>query len=225
MCAHRITCPRSTCCALPQGDAYPNAGNYSLPREALVAQHAERFVGVHRKWAEKMFQPKPNDMLWMSAAAKNSGAFSLHYGAFVPTLMAQCSQEQQMRWLLPAVQVQPHASALNTPLLTHLCMVVVAQLKIIGCLAQTELGHGSNVRALQTTATYDRAAREWELNTPSLCATKFWPGGLGKTATHCCLYAQVIIDGKEHGLHTFILQVCKREPALATVSLPNPTQP
>ena len=78
---------------------------------------------------------------------------------------------------------------------------------IIGCLAQTELGHGSNVRALQTTATYDPATEEFVLNTPTLRAMKWWPGGLGKTATHTALYAQLVVGEKDLGLHTFLLQL------------------
>ena len=40
--------------------------------------------------------------------------------------------------------------------------------KIIGSYAQTELGHGSNVRGLQTTAHYDKETDEFLLNTPVL---------------------------------------------------------
>lgn len=39
---------------------------------------------------------------------------------------------------------------------------------MIGCYAQTEVGHGSNIRALQTTATYLPETDEFELNTPTL---------------------------------------------------------
>lgn len=40
------------------------------------------------------------------------------------------------------------------------------------------------MRGLQTTATYDVDAQEFILHTPTLTATKWWPGGLGKTSTH-----------------------------------------
>ncbi len=45
------------------------------------------------------------------------------------------------------------------------------------------------------------------LNTPTLRSMKWWPGGLGKTACFCMLYAQLIIDGKELGFHCFIIQL------------------
>lgn len=56
--------------------------------------------------------------------------------------------------------------------------------QIIGTYAQTELGHGTFVRGLQTVAVYDDKAREFVVHSPSLESTKWWPGGLGKTATH-----------------------------------------
>lgn len=45
-----------------------------------------------------------------------------------------------------------------------------------GGFAMTELAHGSNVRALETTATYDAAAQEFVINTPDDMATKWWIG-------------------------------------------------
>lgn len=45
------------------------------------------------------------------------------------------------------------------------------------------------------------------LNTPNLTSMKWWPGGLGLLCTHVVLMAQLIIDGKPHGLHPFILQL------------------
>jgi acyl-CoA oxidase len=47
----------------------------------------------------------------------------------------------------------------------------------VGCFALTELGHGSNVRSIQTTAHYDPKREEFILNTPSDLAMKFWIGG------------------------------------------------
>ena len=73
-----------------------------------------------------------------------------------------------------------------------------------------QLGHGSNVRGLQTTATYDKATEEWVLSTPTLAAMKWWPSNL-VMATHCVIYAQMIIDGVEHGVHVFMLQLRDEE--------------
>ena len=55
---------------------------------------------------------------------------------------------------------------------------------IIGCYAQSELGHGSNVKGLETTATWDPATHEFQLHSPYLTASKWWNGGMGRTATH-----------------------------------------
>jgi len=48
----------------------------------------------------------------------------------------------------------------------------------------TELGHGSNVAGLETTATFDKETDEFIIHTPSLTATKWWIGGAAQTATH-----------------------------------------
>lgn len=45
----------------------------------------------------------------------------------------------------------------------------------------TELGHGSNVRSLLTTATYDAATQEFVINTPSDMAAKVWIGNAAST--------------------------------------------
>lgn len=70
-------------------------------------------------------------------------------------------------------------------------------MRIHGCYAQTEIGHGSNVQGLETTATLDKTTDEWVLHTPTISATKYWPGELGWTATHAIVFAQAVVDGKK----------------------------
>ncbi|KAJ3302637.1 fatty-acyl coenzyme A oxidase [Kappamyces sp. JEL0829] len=78
---------------------------------------------------------------------------------------------------------------------------------VIGCFAMTELGHGSNVAGLETTATYDPASEEFIIHTPTLTATKWWIGGAAQTCTHSAVYAQLIINGKKCGVKTFVVQL------------------
>jgi acyl-CoA oxidase len=44
----------------------------------------------------------------------------------------------------------------------------ILQCKMIGNYCQTELGHGSNVQGLQTTATLDKETDEWVIHSPTV---------------------------------------------------------
>lgn len=79
--------------------------------------------------------------------------------------------------------------------------------QIFGSYAQTEMGHGSDIRNLETTAVYDKTNQEFVINTPKVSSTKYWIGGLGLTATHCILFAKLMSDENNYGVHPFIVQV------------------
>ena len=79
---------------------------------------------------------------------------------------------------------------------------------ILGCYLQTELGHGSNVAHLETTATYLPQTDEFEIHSPTFTSRKWWIGAAGKTATHGVVQAQLILpDGKVLGPHLFFVQL------------------
>ncbi|KAK2779476.1 hypothetical protein FQN53_001372 [Emmonsiellopsis sp. PD_33] len=79
--------------------------------------------------------------------------------------------------------------------------------EILGSYAQTELGHGSNVRGLETTATFDKNTDEFVINSPTVSSTKYWIGATGIWATHSIVVARLIVDGKEYGNHLFLTQL------------------
>ncbi|KAI9594197.1 acyl-CoA dehydrogenase/oxidase C-terminal [Syncephalis fuscata] len=106
----------------------------------------------------------------------------LHTDMFIPTLEGQASDEQQAKWL-----------------------GLAKQLRILGW--QTELGHGSNLSGLETTATLDKATDEWVIHSPHLSSAKFWIGALGKTATHAIVVAKLIIDGRDYGAHPLFVPI------------------
>ena len=77
----------------------------------------------------------------------------------------------------------------------------------MGCYAQTEIGHGSNVAALETTATLDKTTDEFIIHTPSITATKYWPGDLGRFSSHAVVFARLIIDEADFGVQPFMVQI------------------
>ena len=83
--------------------------------------------------------------------------------------------------------------------------------EIIGTYAQTEMGHGTFLRGLETTATYDAETKEFVIHTPTIRAYKWWPGGLARTANYAVVMAQLIIEGKSVGPHLFIVQLRDEE--------------
>lgn len=78
---------------------------------------------------------------------------------------------------------------------------------IKGCFAMTELGHGSNVRGIETVTTYDSNTGEFVINTPCESAQKYWIGGAANHATHTIVFSQLIINGSNQGVHAFIAQI------------------
>ncbi|XP_006862155.1 PREDICTED: peroxisomal acyl-coenzyme A oxidase 2 [Chrysochloris asiatica] len=79
--------------------------------------------------------------------------------------------------------------------------------QIITTYAQTELGHGTYLQGLETEASFDTATQEFVIHSPTLTATKWWPGDLGRTATHALVLAQLICSGARQGMHAFIVPI------------------
>jgi len=109
---------------------------------------------------------------------------SLHQGMFIPTITNLGSEKQVAHWI-PLAQ----------------------SYKILGCYAQTELGHGSDVQNLELVAVFDKESDCFIFNSPTLTATKWWIGDLGVVANHVVTQAQLIIEGKKYGVQTFIVQI------------------
>jgi acyl-CoA oxidase len=80
-------------------------------------------------------------------------------------------------------------------------------LELPGCFAMTELGHGSNVMGLETTAVYDATTQEFVINTPTNSASKFWIGGAANTAKITTCFSQLTINGKWEGPHVFVVRL------------------
>ncbi|CAI4227377.1 unnamed protein product [Auanema sp. JU1783] len=109
---------------------------------------------------------------------------SLHTLMFVPTIQNQADEEQQEWWLWKALKGE-----------------------ILGTYAQTEMGHGTNLKKIETCATYDKSTQEFVLYSPSSTSLKWWPGGLGVTCNHVILVANLIIDAHNYGPHNFFVQI------------------
>ncbi|GAA6098663.1 peroxisomal acyl-coenzyme A oxidase 1 isoform X2 [Tachysurus ichikawai] len=173
----------------------------------------------------------PEEIYFYKRVAKKAPheAFGLHYLMFIPTLSNLCTPEQRDKWLPLASSFKVVGTCVHNgrsePLDLHLGMFLTTllnqaspnqldtfftpawNLEIIGTYAQTELGHGTHIRGLETTATYDPSTQEFVLNSPTVTSIKWWPGGLGKTSNHAIVLAQLYTHGKCHGLHAFIVPI------------------
>ncbi|MCX8564355.1 acyl-CoA dehydrogenase family protein [Mycolicibacterium mucogenicum] len=80
-------------------------------------------------------------------------------------------------------------------------------LDLVGCFGMTETGHGSDVQALETTATYDPATGEFVIDSPTPTSRKDYIGGAAESAQVSAVFAQLITKGENHGVHCFIVPI------------------
>ncbi|KIW99679.1 uncharacterized protein Z518_11092 [Rhinocladiella mackenziei CBS 650.93] len=152
-------------------------GRTSRIEAALARGKRLQQLTVEHKWTQDEFQAA-SDLI------SEPTPYGLHASMFLVTLREQGTPEQHKLFLEKAEAYQ-----------------------YIGCYAQTELGHGSNVRGLETTAVWNSDDKTFTINSPYLTASKWWIGSLGKAANHAVVMAQLYINGKNYGPHPFVVQI------------------
>ncbi len=81
----------------------------------------------------------------------------------------------------------------------------IGSLELPGSFAMTETGHGSNVRDIETTATYDEVADTFTIHTPNDLARKDYIGNAACHAQMATVFTKLIIDDVDYGVNAFLV--------------------
>ncbi|KAF4520517.1 hypothetical protein B566_EDAN004801, partial [Ephemera danica] len=124
-----------------------------MRKSAIVLKKLKNFESNQNKvYRDMIFRRRMGIPLEM-AIYKDGNPNLSQDGMFIPGILGHATPEQQKVWIQRALDME-----------------------IRGTFAQTELGHGTFVRGLETTATYHPETEEFELNSPTVSSYKWWPG-------------------------------------------------
>ncbi|MGO1511509.1 MAG: acyl-CoA dehydrogenase family protein [Actinomycetaceae bacterium] len=121
----------------------------------------------------------------------------VQWGLFASAILHLGTTEQHDRWL-------PDAMDLTVP----------------GAFAMTERGHGSDVSGVLTTATYDAGSDELVVHTPVESAQKEYLGNAALHGKAAVVFAQLIVNGINHGVHAVYVPIREERPDGSLCYLP-----
>ena len=96
-------------------------------------------------------------------------------------------------------------AGLGTPAHHQRFLADALSLRVLGCFAMTERGHGSDVASLETTISYDPDAGEFVVHSPHESSAKTYIGNAAAHGQMATVFGQLVVDGVERGVHCILV--------------------